>query len=276
MTPPVPAAAAVSSSARGREAIVAAATGLFASRGYRATTLDDVALALGIKKASLYHYIGSKEELLSEIYDRILTRIDAVVRPIAESDLPGDERLRRMVHAHVEVVSAERDMLAVVFREEPELSPTAKAAIRAHKRDYERLFEAALDEGVQSGALRPLTTRLVVLGLLGMCNWMYQWYRPDGAWSADDIAAEFVLLLESGWLGGGAAGDGRRGAWPRPDTVEEALAPLAQALDDVRVTVAAATEALGEAGTRLHDGLARPPEAAFLKRSRPDTPERGR
>src|SRR2546430_16146613 len=97
---------------RGRDAILGEAATLFARQGYRATTLDDVADALDIKKASLYHYIRSKEELLTEIYDRILTRIDAAVRPVAESGLPADERLRRMAHAHLEVVTAERDMLA--------------------------------------------------------------------------------------------------------------------------------------------------------------------
>src|SRR3989442_7589293 len=250
---------------RGRDAILGEAATLFARQGYRATTLEDVADTLDIKKASLYHYIRSKEELLTEIYDRILTRIDAAVRPVAESDLPADERLRRMVHAHLEVVTAERDMLAVVFREEPELSPEAKRAIRARKRDYERIFERVIDEGQQAGLLRPLTTRLVVFALLGMCNWTYQWFRDPGdtpspgpeTFSPDEVAGEFVLLLESGWRI--QADDGRRGAWPRPDTVEEAVAPVTRALESVQAALAAASAELGSAAHRLQDGVARPP-----------------
>ena len=250
---------------RGRDAILAAAATLFARQGYRATTLEDVADTLDIKKASLYHYIRSKEELLTEIYDRILTRIDAAVRPVAESGLPADERLRRMVHAHLEVVTAERDMLAVVFREEPELSPEAKRAIRARKRDYERIFERVVDEGQRAGLLRPLTTRLVVFALLGMCNWTYQWFREPGDTpgpgsdpsSAEDVASEFVLLLESGWRS--QAGDGRRGAWPRPDTVTAAVAPVARALEEAQAALAAVSAELGGATDRLEDGLARPP-----------------
>jgi AcrR family transcriptional regulator len=248
---------------RGRDAILGEAAALFARQGYRATTLDDVAESLDIKKASLYHYIRSKEELLTEIYDRILTRIDAAVRPIGESDIPADERLRRMVHAHLEVVTAERDMLAVVFREEAELSPDAKRAIRARKRDYERIFERVVDEGQQAGLLRPITTRLAVLALLGMCNWTYQWFRDPGdtpnpeTFSAGEVSAEFVLLLEAGWQAGG---DGRRRAWPRPDTVAEAVAPVARALENAQAALAAASAELGHAADRFQDGLAHPSE----------------
>jgi AcrR family transcriptional regulator len=251
---------------RGRDARLGEAAALFARQGYRATTLDDVAESLDIKKASLYHYIRSKEELLTEIYDRILTRIDATVRPIAESDIPADERLRRMVHAHLEVVTAERDMLAVVFREEAELSPDAKRAIRARKRDYERIFERVVDEGQQAGLLRPITTRLAVLALLGMCNWTYQWFHDPGdtpnpgpeTFSAGEVAAEFVLLLEAGWQAGGD--DGRRRAWPRPDTVAEAVAPVARALENAQAALEAASAELGHAADRFQDGLAHPSE----------------
>ncbi|MGH2726819.1 MAG: TetR/AcrR family transcriptional regulator, partial [Actinomycetota bacterium] len=133
---------------------------LFARHGYRATTLDDVAGALGVKKASLYHYIGSKEELLTEIYDRILERITSTVAPIASTKLPADERLRRMVHAHVGVVASERDMLAVLFREEAELSEPFRRAIRRRKRDYERIFEGVVEEGERLHLLRPVGPRL--------------------------------------------------------------------------------------------------------------------
>lgn len=244
------------SPARGiqRETLLSAAAELFARQGYRATTLDDVAAALRIRKASLYHYMRSKEDLLTAIYDRIFDRIEGAVRPIAAQELPADERLRRMIHAHVEVVAAESDMLAVVFREEAELSRSKQAAIRRRKRGYERIFGQVIDEGQRQGLLRPLAGGLLVRALLGMCNWMYQWYRPgQGSW--EEIASEFTLLLESGWL----AEDGRRGAWTRPESVDEALAPARDAVSRTRAELDRAAEEIARAAERLHDGLARRP-----------------
>ena len=234
-----------------RDRLLSAAAELFARQGYRATSLDDVAEALAIKKASLYHYIRSKDELLHGIYDRILDRIEEAVAPIAGSDLPPDERLRRMIHAHIGVVATECDMLAVLFQEEAELAEANLAEIRRRKRAHERLFERVVDEGIESGRLRPLTGRLVVYALLGMCNWMYQWYRP-GRFSPDQIAAEFTLMLESGWM---ADDDPRRGAWPRAETVEEALAPARDAARRARAELDQISAEIARAAERLHDGL---------------------
>lgn len=237
-----------------REMLLATAAELFARRGYRATTLDDIAAELDIKKTSLYHYIHSKEQLLIEIYDQILDRIEAAVGPIAKIDLPVDERLRRMVHAHVAVVGAEHDMLAVMFREEAELPEPSRSGIAARKRAYERIFERTIEEGQQTGALRPLPARLVVVGLLGMCNWMYKWYRP-GRFSIDEIAGTFMLLLESGWLPGA---DDRRGAYPRPTNLEEALQPTLDAVGRLQTGVAEVQTELSRLEGRLQDGLIQP------------------
>ena len=180
-----------------RSDLLAVAAELFARQGYRATTLDDIAGELGLKKASLYHYISSKEDLLCEIYQRIFDRVEAAVAASAAPGPAVDERLRRMIHAHVHVVAAERDMLAVVFQEEAELPPEAQAAIRHRKRAHEALFERVIAEGQRQGVIRPGSVRLMVLALLGMCNWVYKWYRPE-KFSIEEIAAEFARTLESG------------------------------------------------------------------------------
>lgn len=99
-----------------------------------------------------------------------MSEIYSVVAPIAELDLSAPERLRRMVHTHIAVVAAETAMLAVVFREEPELPEDAQKAIRRRKRSYEALFERVIEEDQEAGLLRDLPTRLAVMALLGMCK----------------------------------------------------------------------------------------------------------
>src|SRR5580693_772867 len=162
-----------------RETLLATAAELFARKGYRATTLDDIAGELGLKKASLYHYIRSKDELLADIYQQIFDRIEAEVAPLVSLDLPAGERLRRMIHAHLTVVTAELPSLSVVFSEESELPADLQRGIRHRKRAHEALFEKVIAEGQREGVFRPGSVRLMVVALLGMCNWIYKWLRPE-------------------------------------------------------------------------------------------------
>ncbi len=234
-----------------RDAIVSAAASMFARHGYRATTLAEVAAAVGVKKASMYHYISSKEEILITIYGRIFDRIEGAISPIAALDLTPDERLRRMIHAHVEIVAEERDMLTVAFQEESELPERYERVIRRRKRGYEQLFEGVIEQGQREGMFRGADVRTVVYGLLGMCNWMHKWYTPKHG-TAAEIASIFALLFESGLAGAG----GTRGAWPRPRTVEEALRDLRDLAEQVESDARGLRDELARAEERLNDGLA--------------------
>lgn len=231
--------------------LVAVAGALFAERGYRATTLDDVALALNVKKASLYYYIKSKNDLLVAIYDQILGRIADQVVPIAELELPADERLRRMVDSHIEFVAHERSLLSVVFQEEWELPAEMQERIKQTKRRYEDAFETVVRAGQAEGVLRAGSTRLMVLALLGMTNWMHTWYDP-ARHDRREIVGEFVQLLEHGWL----ASDGpARPAWPRADSVGAALADSFALLKRVRETAEELDTELSFAAERLEEGV---------------------
>ena len=159
-----------------RDTLLVAAAALFARRGYRATTLDHIANELGVKKASLYHYISSKDDLLLEIYRRLFDRIHAAVEPLATLDLPADERFRRMVHAHLEVVidhgPAGRRLPGGVGA-----SAAAQRGIRRRKRHHEASSRPCSRRDSATACSAQGSARLMVLALLGMCNWLYQWYQ---------------------------------------------------------------------------------------------------
>jgi AcrR family transcriptional regulator len=240
-----------------RDALLSTAAALFARKGYRATTLDDIAGELGLKKASLYHYIRSKDELLADIYQQIFDRIEAEVAPLVALDLPAGERLRRMIHAHITVVSAELPSLSVVFSEESELPADLQRGIRHRKRAHEALFEKVIAEGQREGVFRPGSVRLMVVALLGMCNWIYKWLRPEDAdqVTVDEIAAEFALMVESG-ITVIPNGDRRSGAWPRFATLDEAFEPAQLAVNRMRAELERLESELSDARERLRDGLA--------------------
>lgn len=230
------------------------ASELFATRGYRATSLEDIGAALQVKKTAIYHYVDSKEQLLIDIFEALLEEMQEAAKAAASPELAPDERLRRLVHTHVRIAADRHHMLAVIFREEAELSTQKRAWQRRRKRSYEKVFEDAISEGQLAGLLRPLNQRLVLSALFGMCNWLYQWYRP-GEWDPDEVAAEFMLLLERGWL---AAGEARRGAWPRPANIDEALQAPRIALAEARQTIDRLERELDRAAERMYDGTADP------------------
>jgi TetR/AcrR family transcriptional regulator, cholesterol catabolism regulator len=234
-----------------RERLVSIAGDLFAERGYRATTLDDVAEVLEVKKASIYYYIDSKNDLLCEIYDQILGRISEQVLPIADLDVPADERLRRMVNEHMGFVASERNLLAVVFQEESELPDERQAQFRAQKRRYEDGFEQVVQEGQAAGLLREGSSRLMVLAMLGMANWMYQWHDP-ARHDTREIVGEFVQILERGWL---TSDRPARAAWPRADSVDDALSGVVALAHQTQGAIEALRAELEFAKRRLEDGV---------------------
>jgi AcrR family transcriptional regulator len=180
--------------------IVRAAAAAFGDVGYRTATLETIAERAGLSKVTLYRYVGSKEELLSLVVERIIAEFQRGLGRIIAERRPANDTLRRIVHYQVELLAEHLPFLTVFFSEESGLpAPMAARAQRA-KREYDEAIERVVREGVDAGLLRDLPPRLVVFGLLGMCNWLHKWYRPDGRRSAAEIADVFVSLLERGYL----------------------------------------------------------------------------
>lgn len=190
--------------------IVRAAAAGFGEVGYRAATLDAIAERAGVSKVTLYRYVSSKEDLLSLVVERIIASFRQGLRQIVEQRRPAEETLRRIVHYQVTLLAENLPFLTVFFSEESGLpAPMATQAARA-KREYDRTIERVVREGIEAGRLRALPPTLVVFGILGMCNWLHKWYRPQGPLSPGQIADVFVDLLERGYLAeppGAAPGD---------------------------------------------------------------------
>lgn len=234
-----------------RDALLQAAAELFARKGYRATSLEDVADTLGVKKTTIYHYVRSKEVLLVDIYETMLDLIEARLRPISRANLPPDERLRRLIHAYIEIMAEKAAMSTTWTREESNLSKENLLRILRRSRQLEKLFEGVIEEGQAKGQFRPLTPRLVVLAILGMCNFVSYWFRLTDI-PVERIASEFALILASGLGNDGAGGSG---LWPRAGSVGEALAPALARLETLEDQIAQLKGEIEKAQSRLGDGL---------------------
>ncbi|MDR7415663.1 MAG: TetR/AcrR family transcriptional regulator [Armatimonadota bacterium] len=180
------------------EELVAAAVRLFRERGYHATSMQDLAEALGIQRGSLYHYIAAKEDLLWEIMDRAMTRLWAAVAPVARASSSAVRRLQEAIAAHLAVAASLRDELTILHVELKSLSPGRRREMVARRDRYEALFREILEEGIARGEFREVDVRATAFALLGACNWFTQWFRPDGPQGHDHFARWFSELFLRG------------------------------------------------------------------------------
>ena len=182
--------------------IIDAAVILFHHKGYRSTTLDDVSKKLGITKAALYHYVSSKEHLLSIIYIQALENIFKNTTKICEMDILPDKKMRFLIQNHIKnIIINSISLLSVFFTEENQLSEKNFNKINKGKKKYDRLIENTIEEGISMELFKKTDPKLTTFGILGMCNWIYKWYKPEHTiYTADEIAENFINLIETGYL----------------------------------------------------------------------------
>jgi TetR/AcrR family transcriptional regulator, cholesterol catabolism regulator len=179
-----------------QKAIELVASELFARKGFGATSLDDIAEALGATKGALYYHVKNKEEILRLIYLTVLTVSEEPLRRIVEADLPPPVKLRRAIEHQTSVAADRSPAMTVFYREQHYLTDPFAREIIMRKKAYERYFEQIIEEGQASGVFQPsIDPKIATYGLLGMCNWLSQWYRPEGQYSPQQIAAMFVNMV---------------------------------------------------------------------------------
>ena len=180
--------------------LLQAALRLFGERGYHATSLQDVIDAAGCSKGAFYHYFDSKEDLLLLFHDSFIDHLLEFAEAKAEE--PGDplERLEAILRHHLESMSAFHDHMAV-FHNEARFLTREKFRLVQVKRDrYEAAVRGLVEAAVAGGRLRAdLDARLFSLALLGVFNWAFRWYRPDGPLPPQAMAGTlFAMLVEGG------------------------------------------------------------------------------
>ncbi|HEY3058571.1 MAG TPA: TetR/AcrR family transcriptional regulator [Chloroflexota bacterium] len=183
---------------RGEE-VYSAALRLFREKGYHATSMQDIAAAVGLYKGSLYHYIDGKEELLARVFERGMGALLADVERIAADPSSGPStQLRLVVEAHVAAVADNLDALTVFLHEWRALAGDSLSTVRKQRDRYATLVSDIISRGVAAGEFAATDVRIATLGVLGMCNWLCQWYSPSGRLSAREIGARFADLVLDG------------------------------------------------------------------------------
>jgi TetR/AcrR family transcriptional regulator, cholesterol catabolism regulator len=203
-----------------RQEILRTAARLFQQRGYDATSMNDVAAALKLSKGGLYHHFQSKDQILFEIMNHAMEiteeRVLAPVRAISGAEA----QLRALIRLHMEVVLSPRDReITVMLHENHPLPPGLRKRINQRKKEYVHFVEKLIAEvqkgaqkdaqrdqqkDLQGDAQRPrtgkgaVTPRAAAFALLGMINWIYQWYKPEGELQANNLIPQFTDLVFGG------------------------------------------------------------------------------
>jgi AcrR family transcriptional regulator len=182
-----------------RSELTREAARLFAERGYHGTSIGDLAEALGVQKASLYHHIASKQDLLYETMRDGAAAFHAMLDalPVAAS---ATERIRLAISGHLRVVSEQLDVATVFTREWRFLEGERRDEIVGERRRYEERFRALFREGRELSELRTdLDESTAALLVLSALNWAYTWLEPGR--DTDALADRFHALLVEGVRG---------------------------------------------------------------------------
>jgi TetR/AcrR family transcriptional regulator, cholesterol catabolism regulator len=183
-----------------RAEICRTAAQIFQERGYDATSVSDIARALGITKAGLYHYFESKEALLFEItaygLDRVRDDVMLQVRGIRDPE----ERLRQLVVRHANIATHGRGAVAQLVDEVRALPPGSRKQIEERMRAYFDLVRDTLRELQAAGRLRQVDTTVATFSLIGTILWLPRWFRQNGRLSQEAVAKEIANIALGGLL----------------------------------------------------------------------------
>lgn len=181
---------------RRRQEILHAALQAFRRKGYHATTLEDIATHLGVRKTALYHYFPDKDSILHACHQESLGELDRILRE-ARRLRSAPEQVRHVIREHVRVMTDTLEGSPLAF-EVTALPLERRAAVIAARDRYERGLRRMIDRGIKSRAFRRVDSKMAVFAILGAINWIARWYDPEGTLQADELGEAYADYLVGG------------------------------------------------------------------------------
>lgn len=187
------------------DAILDAAALLFRHQGYAATSVRDLARAVGILPGSLHYRYQSKEDVLVALMARAIDRLIAAILETITDEPDPMERVRLAIRAHLGLVLSGEDGVYVLLYDWRSLSPATAQALERQRARYERFSDEIIAQAAAAAPLRPGVDLLLLRRFgFGAVNWVAQWFDPKERYSVDDIADHFFSYLVFGALPGGS------------------------------------------------------------------------
>lgn len=184
-----------------REEIVAAAARIFAREGYAGVGMRDVAEAVGIRGASLYHHFASKEEILYAVCLTVTEEPNRLNLPLLDASGAPSARLAALVRAHLEHLHRRHVEHLVGLHEMAALTPEHRVVVDEHRRDYQRRVRDVVAAGMRTGEFTVPDARLAALAMCDMLNGFSHWFQDGGELGLEDVVVGYVDLIVGRLLG---------------------------------------------------------------------------
>ncbi|MBX6765096.1 MAG: TetR family transcriptional regulator [Rubrobacteraceae bacterium] len=190
-----------------RELFLEAAVKLFEEKGYKNTSVEDIAGELGFTKKVFYYYWKNKREIVQEIHDRGMALMNAQLDAVMEEEREPGARLDAAIRNHLRTVLRDRSIAGTLLGDFEFSEETLRA-----RREYTRRFQRLVEEGMAAGVVRRTDPRMLTFAILGLCNSVGAWYRSDGRLTDEEIIDIFAVFAACGWCAGGSGEGSGEGA----------------------------------------------------------------
>jgi AcrR family transcriptional regulator len=183
-----------------RDGILEAAARIFSEKGYHATSMNDIAEAVSLQKASLYYHFENKQEILITLLDHALDLINSRLESVIIQPLTPEEKLRKAMITYMETIAEYQSLAAVLLLELRSLDPTLKARHATQREKFENIWKDMIREGKRQGKFHSIDPSITGRAILGVMNWSVTWYSSSGPKSASEIANLFADILLKGLI----------------------------------------------------------------------------
>jgi len=178
---------------------------IICEKGYDATSMNDIAEAVGITKAGIYHHIPGKKDLLFQIMNFGLDELDEEVIVPAQAIADAEQRLRAIIANHVRLITNRstpqgNNPVTIVVEEVAGLTPAHRRKIDQRKRAYVDLVRETLQHLKEEGKLTDVDVTTATFSVLGMILWLSRWYNPAGRLTPEEVAEEIAKIALGGLL----------------------------------------------------------------------------
>ena len=177
-----------------RERILSIAAELFSQKGYSGALVSELARMIGVTKPFIYYYMKNKQDILEQICIATIDLPHLVMEEVFAEDLSPTDLLHTFVRRFATVQGINQNYVSVFFREELNLSPEVRQYVVGRRREFDERLEGLLRKGVETGDFRIADVPVTARAIAGMVCWIFNWYRPDGRLSLDEVSRHFADL----------------------------------------------------------------------------------
>lgn len=171
---------------------------MFSERGYHGASMAEIADVVGIRKASLYHHVRGKEDLLFAIHERLIDELTQQTDAALAAAATPSDKVRAVLRVTMRFVADNKDAVTVFLQERDAVGGQRWVELVAKRDGYEKRVSATIADGVAAGDFVDVLPDIAARGLLGMANWSYTWFQPGGRLTPEAVAETFAEIALHG------------------------------------------------------------------------------